>query len=91
MGSAEFRKVIDRLIELAGEKRTAIMCAEAVPWRCHRSLIGDALLVRGILVDDIMSATNRREHVMTRFAKVRGEEITYPAEETLELFAKTGE
>jgi uncharacterized protein (DUF488 family) len=91
MGSAEFRKGIDRLIELAGEKRTAIMCAEAVPWRCHRGLIGDALLVRGVLVDDIMSATNRREHVMTRFAKVRGEEITYPAEETLELFAKAGE
>jgi uncharacterized protein (DUF488 family) len=91
MGSAEFRKGIDRLIELAGEKRTAIMCAEAVPWRCHRSLIGDALLVRGLLVDDILSATNRREHVMTPFAKVRGEGITYPAEETLELFAKAGE
>ena len=91
MGSAEFRKVIDRLIELAGEKRTAIMCAEAVPWRCHRSLIGDALLVGEVRVEDIMSATNRREHVLTPFARVRGEEITYPGEETLELFAKEEE
>jgi uncharacterized protein (DUF488 family) len=88
MGSAEFRKGIDRLIELAGQKRTVIMCAEGVPWRCHRSLIGDALLVRGVRVEDIMSATNRREHVRTPFARVRGQEITYPAEETLELFGK---
>jgi len=91
MGSAEFRKGVHRLIELAEEKRTVIMCAEAVPWRCHRSLIGDALLVRGVRVEDIMSATNRREHVLTPFARVRGEEITYPGEETMELFAKKGE
>jgi uncharacterized protein (DUF488 family) len=56
------------------------MCAEAVPWRCHRSLIGDALLVRGVTVQDIMSATSLRPHKLTAFAKVRGEQITYPAE-----------
>jgi len=89
MGSDEFRKGIDRLVELAADRRTTIMCAEALPWRCHRSLIGDALLVRGVEVEDIMNATSRREHVMTPFARVRGEEITYPAEGTLELFAKT--
>jgi uncharacterized protein (DUF488 family) len=55
------------------------MCAEAVPWRCHRSLIADALLVRGIHVEDIMSATKRQVHSLTPFAKVRGTAITYPA------------
>lgn len=86
MGTEEFRHGIARLLELAGEKRTAIMCAEAVPWRCHRSLIGDALLVRGVRVEDIMSAKILREHAMTPFAKVRGLEITYAADETMELF-----
>ena len=91
MSSDEFRKGIDRLVELAGQRRTAIMCAEAVPWRCHRSLIGDALVVRGVQVEDIMSRTSRREHVLTPFARVRGNEIMYLAEETLDLFAKKRE
>jgi uncharacterized protein (DUF488 family) len=56
------------------------MCAEAVPWRCHRSLIADALLVRGIRVEDIMSPTSRTVHALTPFAKVRGTKITYPIE-----------
>jgi uncharacterized protein (DUF488 family) len=64
------------------------MCAEAVPWRCHRSLIGDALLVRGVHVEDIMTAKSCHTHELTAFAKVRGLEITYPAEGTLELFKK---
>ena len=88
MASEEFRLGIDRLLELAGEKRTVIMCAEAVPWRCHRSLIGDALLVRGVSVQDILSATSSRAHELTPFAKVSGKEITYPenpAQETLPL------
>jgi uncharacterized protein (DUF488 family) len=50
-----------------------------VPWRCHRALIGDALLVRGIGVEDIMSETSAREHTLTRFARVEGTRITYPA------------
>ena len=87
---ADYSYEIDRLVDLAEEKRTAIMCAEAVPWRCHRSLIGDALLVRGVRVEDIMSAASRRDHVLTPFASVRGKEITYPGEETMELFAKQG-
>ena len=58
------------------------MCAEAVPWRCHRSLIADALLVRGIRVEDIMSPTRRQVHTLTPFAKVRGTAITYPTEVT---------
>jgi uncharacterized protein (DUF488 family) len=57
------------------------MCAEAVPWRCHRSLIGDALKARGIEVEDIMSATQTKEHVLTSFAKVEGTQVTYPPPE----------
>jgi len=80
MASADFREGLQRLLQLAGTKRTAIMCAEAVPWRCHRSLIGDALLVRGVRVEDIMSATSRRPHELTSFAKVEGTDVVYPAE-----------
>lgn len=86
MATGEFRQGIERLLELARAKRTAIMCAEAVPWRCHRSLIGDALLVRNVHVEDIMSATLSREHELTPFAKVNGLAITYPADGNLELF-----
>jgi uncharacterized protein (DUF488 family) len=80
MATLEFHAGIARLLELAREKRTAIMCAEAVPWRCHRSLIGDALLVRGVDVEDIMIASSVRPHEMTSFAKADGLEINYPAE-----------
>ena len=88
MGSDEFRQGIERLLKLARTRRTAIMCAEAVPWRCHRSLIGDALLVRGVRVEDIMSATSHREHELTPFAMVHGLEITYPGDGNQELFSK---
>jgi uncharacterized protein (DUF488 family) len=80
MQTPEFAAGIDHLLGLAGTHRTAIMCAEAVPWRCHRSLIGDALLVRGVQVLDIMSATSAKPHSMTRFAHVDGRQITYPPE-----------
>jgi hypothetical protein len=78
MATEDFREGLNRLLELACTKRTAIMCAEAVPWRCHRSLIGDALLARGVHVEDIMSATSARQHEMTPFAKVEGLGIVYP-------------
>ena len=87
MATEDFRQGIARLMELASEKQTAIMCAEAVPWRCHRSLIGDALLVRGVKVEDIMNAKTRREHALAAFAKVEGVQITYPGEGTTDLFA----
>jgi hypothetical protein len=87
MATEEFAQGIDRLIELAKTERTVIMCAEAVPWRCHRSLIGDALLVRGIAAEDIMSATSIRPHKLTEFAKVDGHQVTYPADKNLELFS----
>jgi uncharacterized protein (DUF488 family) len=78
MQTAEFARAIDYLIELAGAQRTVIMCAEAVPWRCHRSLVGDALLVRGVAVEDIMSQTSSRPHKLTLWARVEGLVITYP-------------
>ena len=78
MQTPEFASALDELIDLAHEKRTAIMCAEAVPWRCHRSLIGDALLVRNIQVEDIFSENASKPHQLIAWAKVDGNTITYP-------------
>src|SRR6185312_1567059 len=80
MQTPEFKLSLEELIQLAKQERVALMCAEAVPWRCHRSLIADALLVRGIRTEDIMSPTRRTVHALTPFAKVRGSTITYPIE-----------
>lgn len=78
MQTNDFDAGLQRLIELARDKRSAIMCAEAVPWRCHRSLIADALTVRGFEVDNIMSLKCLRLHSLIPFAKVQGHRITYP-------------
>jgi uncharacterized protein (DUF488 family) len=78
MQTPEFEKGLKELIELASVKSTAIMCAEAVPWRCHRSLIADALTVRGVRVLHIVSAGPAREHVLTPFACVEERRVTYP-------------
>ena len=80
MQTPEFEKSLEELVQWAKQDRIALMCAEAVPWRCHRSLIADALLVRGIRTEDIMSPTRRQVHTLTPFAKVRGTTITYPTE-----------
>ncbi len=79
MQTPEFERSLEELIQMAEQERVAIMCAEALPWRCHRSLIADALLVRGIRAEDIMSLTRHTVHALTPFAKVRGTTITYPA------------
>jgi uncharacterized protein (DUF488 family) len=84
MQSAEFAENVERLIEIGRDGQVAIMCAEAVPWRCHRSLIGDALLVRGVAVEDIMNAKTRNPHKLTKFAAVDGTTITYPADTAAE-------
>jgi uncharacterized protein (DUF488 family) len=81
MQNSEFAEGMEQLVGLAGEKRVAIMCSEAVPWRCHRSLIGDALLVRNYHVEDIMSGKTTKPHILTSWAKVKGMEITYPEPE----------
>jgi uncharacterized protein (DUF488 family) len=82
MQTKEFKEALKDLMSLALKKKIVIMCAEAVPWRCHRSMVGDALLVRGFSVDDIFSATNSRPHTLTQFAHVYRKKITYPAYET---------
>lgn len=78
MQTSDFAGGIDRLMELAAQKTTAVMCAEAVPWRCHRSLVGDALLARGVEVRDIMDDTHVKPHTFTSFAHVSGKNVTYP-------------
>lgn len=80
MQTPEFEESLEELIQWATEERVALMCAEAVPWRCHRSLIADALLVHRVRTEDIMSLTRRQVHTLTPFAKVRGTSIIYPAE-----------
>lgn len=81
MQTPAFEQSLDDLIQWASQEQIVLMCAEAVPWRCHRSLIGDALLVRDIRTEDIMSPTRRQVHRLTPFAKVRGDRITYPGED----------
>lgn len=90
MQTPEFEDNLKKLIGIASAAPTAIMCAEAVPWRCHRSLIADALLARGIHVEEILSAAKSQPHTMTPFAKVQGERVSYPkassGNTTLDLF-----
>jgi uncharacterized protein (DUF488 family) len=81
MQTPEFDRAVEDLVARAAEAQTAIMCAEAVPWRCHRSLVGDALLVRGIHVEDIMSEKVAKPHRLTAWARVEGLHITYPKPE----------
>jgi uncharacterized protein (DUF488 family) len=80
MGAAEFQQALDSLIEAGQREPVAIMCAEAVPWRCHRSLVADELTARGVPVEHIMSAAKSQPHTMTPFAKVRNGSVTYPKE-----------
>jgi uncharacterized protein (DUF488 family) len=80
MQTVEFEEQLGALIERARQGRPALMCAEALPWRCHRSLIADALVVRGYHVEDIMSATRRQPHALTPWAHVEGTRVSYPAE-----------
>jgi uncharacterized protein (DUF488 family) len=80
MQTEAFQAALGELTGLAERERVVIMCAEAVPWRCHRSLIGDALAVRGFDVRDIIGPGSMRPHTITRWARVSGTRITYPAE-----------
>lgn len=80
MQGAEFEIALNRLMKVAREKRVALMCAEAVPWRCHRSLIADALIVRGLGVEHITNLTHTHPHALTPFARVSRMRITYPAD-----------
>lgn len=90
MQTPEFAEALDRALRLAETAPTALMCAEAVPWRCHRSLVADALVVRGIRVLEIVGAAQPKEHVLTPFARVDGTRVTYPADQSSLLDAASG-
>jgi uncharacterized protein (DUF488 family) len=79
MQTSTFRENLDRCIELAKQQRVVLMCAEAVPWRCHRSLIADALVARGIEASEITNGVSTRRHSLTPWAQVTGTQVTYPA------------
>jgi uncharacterized protein (DUF488 family) len=81
MQSEEFQDALETLIQMSRQKRVAIMCAEAVPWRCHRSLVADALSVHGIPVVEILPESSYRTHKLTAFAQVDRTQITYPPEQ----------
>jgi uncharacterized protein (DUF488 family) len=87
MQTPDFVAALDALLTAGPHEQTVIMCAEAVPWRCHRSLVGDAFLTRGIPVEDIFydaKGHSRREpHKLTSFARVKGKQLWYPAEDDL--------
>jgi uncharacterized protein (DUF488 family) len=79
MQTPEFAQHLDALIALAGRERIAVMCAEAVPWRCHRSLLADALVARGVVVRHILTEKGAEPHALTDFAHVEGTRVSYPA------------
>lgn len=81
MQTPPFGEALEELMRLGRRKRSAIMCAEAVPWRCHRSLVADALNVHGVPAVEILSATSHRMHKLTPFARTEGTRITYPPEQ----------
>jgi uncharacterized protein (DUF488 family) len=92
MGTSEFRSALDDVIASARPTPTTIMCAEAVPWRCHRGLIADALVARGCEVRHVLDA-GVNGHTLPEFARVVNDEVTYPspredAAEQAELFER---
>jgi uncharacterized protein (DUF488 family) len=78
MQTQEFTDNLLKIVALARENCLALMCAEALPWRCHRSLISDALTVRRIKVQHILSATSCLNHELSEMAHVEGTQVTYP-------------
>jgi uncharacterized protein (DUF488 family) len=85
MAGPEFEAGLRRLAALGRDRHVAMMCAEAVPWRCHRSLVADALLARGIDVRHLLGGGRTQVHTLTPFARVEGERVTYPAPEQGQL------
>ena len=76
MATPEFARALDRLLDHEGT--VAVMCAEAVPWRCHRSMLADAITARGEAVEHIMDAAKRRAHEPTKGAVFHEAQVTYP-------------
>jgi len=90
MQTSEFMENLEVLIDMARLERVALMCAEALPWRCHRSMIADALVARGLEVEHIMSANHCQKHTLRPFALVKGKRVTYPAESGTEASQSSG-
>jgi len=88
MQTPDFEEAIERLVRQARRRRVAVMCAEAVPWRCHRSLIADALIARGFSVQEIESPTRARPRGLTPWARVRGALVRYPLRTTTSRAAR---
>ena len=80
MQTDEFNASLEQIIEMADKESIALMCAEAVPWRCHRSLVADALLARGIVAQELVNPKKKEPHKLTPFARVDGTQVTYPPE-----------
>ncbi|MGI0090874.1 MAG: DUF488 family protein [Nitrososphaerales archaeon] len=80
MQSEEFEAGLSKLMKIAKDKTVVIMCAEAVPWRCHRSLVSDALIVRGFQIIDIFTESKSHPHSLTPWAKFEGGKLSYPSE-----------
>ena len=81
MSTPEFEASLSRLISEASRKRIALMCAEAVPWKCHRSLLSDSLVAHGVQVVHILGAGKTQDHRVTAFAKVHGAVVSYPGQQ----------
>jgi uncharacterized protein (DUF488 family) len=78
MSTPDFESGLEEVRSLVAEGTVALLCAEAVPWRCHRSLVADALTARGARVEHITAASHSTPHRLTPFAHVEGERVTYP-------------
>jgi uncharacterized protein (DUF488 family) len=85
METREFNEALEDLLTLATLEPTVVMCAEAVPWRCHRFLISDAALARGVQVTHILDS-GTQEHQLTSFARIDGDRVRYDAATQNELF-----
>ena len=87
MQTEPFKEALEKLITLSKKIPTAIMCAEALPWKCHRSLVSDSLATKGTQVEHLLSPKKRQLHTLTSFAKVQNGELLYPKDkQQLELF-----
>ena len=87
MATTEFQAALEALIATGARAPTTVMCAEAVPWRCHRTLIADALLARGLEVRHILDAATK-PHTLTRFGRIRDGHVEYPGEQGDDLFSE---
>jgi uncharacterized protein (DUF488 family) len=87
METPAFRQGLDRLIDAGRGQRSAVMCAERLPWQCHRNLVADSLVARGVGVLHLVGPGQSREHTLSRLARIEGERLVYDAGEQLSLEA----